>query len=133
MKALFKLNLDYGRMGRVEGLFLEEKEHMDFLVEKELVVNFGEVIGKYSDVCARMSPGVVTMITTDEKVLQIIEENRLEIGYNPLKYPLCQYPKEGEVDICFDDWTAEDYIKWELTLAEPGWYKKEDYYGWKND
>lgn len=126
MKALFKMNFDYGRMGSLEGLFITEKEYIDFLVEKELEVNFGEVLGKYSDVCGRVAPEEVTMVTTDENVLQVIERYGLENGYNPLEYPLYPYPKDGEVDICFDDWTAEDYIKWELTQVKPSWYKKEE-------
>lgn len=126
MKALFKMNFDYGRMGSLEGLFIAEKEYIDFLVEKELEVSFGEVLGKYSDVCGRVAPEEVTMVTTDENVLQVIEQYKLENGYNPLGYPLYPYPKDGEVDICFDDWTAEDYIKWELTDVKPSWYKEED-------
>lgn len=126
MKALFKMNFDYGRMGSLEGLFIAEKEYIDFLVEKELEVYFGEVLGKHSEVCGRVALEEVTMVTTDEKVLQVIEQYGLENGYNPLKYPLYPYPKDGEVDICFDDWTAEDYIKWELTQVKPSWYKKED-------
>lgn len=126
MKALFKMNFDYGRSGSLEGLFIAKKEHIDYLVEHELEVHFGEVLGKHSEVIGRVAPEEITMVTTDENVLQVIEQHKLENGYNPLEYPLYPYPKDGEVDICFDDWTAEDYIKWELTGVKPSWYKKED-------
>lgn len=126
MKALFKMNFDYGRSGSLEGLFVAEKKYIDYLVEQELEVHFCEVLGKHSDVCGRVAPEEITLVTMDVNVLEVIEEYELENGYNPLNYPLYSYPKDGEVDICFDDWTAEDYIKWELTQVKPGWYKKED-------
>lgn len=126
MKALFKMNFDYGRSGSLEGLFIAEKKYIDYLVEQELQVNFGEVLGKHSEVCGRVSPEEITLVTTDKNVLGIIKEFDLENGYNPLDYPLYPYPKDREVDICFDDWTAEEYIKWELTQVKPDWYKEED-------
>lgn len=126
MKALFKMNFDYGRSGSLQGLFIAEKEYIDFLVEKELEVYFGEVLGKHSEVYGRVASEEITMITTDESVIHIIEVHKLENGYNPLDYSLYSYPKEEEVDICFDDWTAEDYIKWEITGIMPNWYKRED-------
>ena len=126
MKALFKMNFDYGRSGSLQGLFIAEKEYIDFLVEKELEVYFGEVLGKHSEVYGRVASEEITMITTDESVIHIIEVHKLENGYNPLDYSLYSYPKEEEVDICFDDWTAEDYIKWEITGVMPNWYKRED-------
>ena len=126
MKALFKMNFDYGRSGSLEGLFIAEKEQIDYLVEHKLEVCFGEVLGKHSYVCGSVAPEEVTMVTTDENVLQVIEQYELENGYNPLEYPLYPYPKDGEVDVCFDDWTAEDYIRWELTGVKPSWYKEEE-------
>lgn len=126
MKALFKMNFDYGRSCSLEGLFIAEKKYIDFLVEKELNVHFGEVLGKHSDVCGRVAPEEITMVTMDVNVLEVIEQYGLENGYNPLEYPLYSYPKDGEVDVSFDDWTSEDYIKWELTGVKPSWYKKED-------
>lgn len=126
MKALFKMNFDYGRSGSLEGLFVAEKKYIDYLVEQELEVHFGEVLGKHSDVCGRVAPEEITLVTRDVNVLEVIEEYELGNGYNPLDYPLYSYPKDGEVDICFDDWTAEDYIKWELTQVKPDWYKEED-------
>lgn len=95
MRALFKMNFDYGRSGSLEGLFIAEKEYVDFLVEKELEVHFGEVLGKHSDVCGRVAPEEITMVTMDVNVLDVIEQYRLENGYNPLEYPLCPYPKDG--------------------------------------
>lgn len=125
MKALFKMNFDYGRSGSLEGLFIAEKKYIDYLVEQELEVHFGEVLGKHSDVCGRVAPEEVILVTIDVNVLQVIKQFGLENGYNPLNFPLYSYPKDGEVDICFDDWTAEDYIKWELTQVKPNWYKEE--------
>lgn len=126
MKALYKMNFDYGRMGSLEGLFIAEKKYIDYLIEQELEVNFGEVLGKHSEVCARIAPEEITMVTTDKNVLQVINQYGLENGYNPLEYPLYTYPKDGEVNICFDDWTAEDYIKWEQKGIKPDWYKEQE-------
>lgn len=125
MKALFKMNFDYGRSGSLEGLFVAEKKYIDYLVEQELEVHFGEVLGKHSDVRGPVAPEEVILVTIDVNVLQVIKQFGLENGYNPLNFPLYSYPKDGEVDICFDDWTAEDYIKWKLTPVKPNWYKEE--------
>lgn len=126
MKALYKMNFDYGRSGSLEGLFIAEKKYINYLVEQELEVDFGEALGKHSKVCGRVASEEITMVSIDVNVLEVIEKYGLENGYNPLEYPLYHYPKDGEVDICFDDWIAEDYIKWELTQVKPSWYKKED-------
>lgn len=49
-KAIFKMNLDAGRQGSLEGIFSAEKEHVKILVEQEIEVYFGEVLGKHSEI-----------------------------------------------------------------------------------
>lgn len=52
MKAIYKLNADYGRNGNLTGVFIAEKEHVAVLLENKIEVYFGEVLGKHSEISA---------------------------------------------------------------------------------
>lgn len=86
MKAVYKLHFDCGRMGELTGLFIAEKESVDKLIESGEEIYFGEVLGKHSEVCGPIEENDVTLISTEENVIKIIEEHGLENGFNPFDY-----------------------------------------------
>ena len=86
MKALYKLNFDCGRNGSLEGIFTAEKEDVEVLVEKEIPIYFGEVLGKHSEVYGTVERDEIEFITDAEEVINIFEKYKLSSGYNPFDY-----------------------------------------------
>lgn len=86
MKAVYKLNFDCGRSGSLRGVFIEEKELVDALIESRIEVYFGEVLGKHSEVCGPIEENEITLVSDSSEVISIIEWHDLENGYNPFKY-----------------------------------------------
>lgn len=86
MKAVYKLHYDCGRMGELTGLFIAEKEDVEKLIESGEEVYFGEVLGKHSEICGPIEECDLTLISTEENVIKLIEEHGLENGFNPFDY-----------------------------------------------
>lgn len=87
MKTIYKLHFDCGRMGSLDGIFIEEKEKVEELIESGREVWFGEVLGKHSEIFGPIeSPEDITFITDDQKVIDIFEQYDLCTGYNPFDY-----------------------------------------------
>ncbi len=98
-KAVFKFNFDCGRQGELEGVFISTQEKVDILMEKEIEVYFGEVLGKHSEIYGTIDKGEIEFISDNEEVVNIIEEYGLTSGYNPFNYTSIHYEIEGEEDI----------------------------------
>lgn len=88
MKAVFKLHFDCGRSGELTGLFIAEKEQVEWLKQSKLEVYFGEVLGKHSEVFGPLDESDITLVSEDESVVKVIEDNDLENGFNPFHYSL---------------------------------------------
>lgn len=114
MKALFKMTCDCGSDGELESLFIAEKEYVDYLVKNKVVICFGEVLGKHSEVCAYLDESEVKLITDEQEVLDMVDKYGLEIGYDPLYQMLSQETEGLEEDIDWDDCTVKDYIDYKL-------------------
>jgi len=74
MKAIYKLNADFGRQGILSGVFVADTEEVEKLLGTEIY--FGEVLGKHS----------VVLVTKDKEVVALFEEYDLESGINPFHY-----------------------------------------------
>lgn len=105
-KALFKYSADCGRMGRLDGLFISTKEKVDFLVQSDIEVYFGEVLGKHSEVFGEVEADEVEFVTDDPKVISVIEEFDLQNGFNPMNY--------GTIHFDYDDEIGEDLTTGEI-------------------
>lgn len=106
-KALYKFQLDCGRMGELEGLFISTQEKVDKLVESRIEVYFGEVLGKHSEVYGSIDKDEIIFVSDNEEVIKVIEDNKLTMGYNPFDYTSVHFDLEGE-DL--DDLTIDDII-----------------------
>lgn len=86
MKGIYRLNIDCGRMGEVEGIFIADSEDVATLPGK--YVYFGEILGKHSEICGNMEESEVTLLTDNEEAVAVVETYGLSTGYNPFDY-LC--------------------------------------------
>lgn len=86
MKGLYRLDIDFGRSGDLSGVFIADTEDVEILLTDNIIVYFGEVLGKHSEVTCEMKEEHIDLITTDENVIKIIEEYGLENGINPFDY-----------------------------------------------
>lgn len=86
MKTLYKLNFDCGRDGNLYGLFIEDSEKVQELIQSGKEVYFGEVLGKHSNVYGSVGASDVTRITDDPVVIKMVEDYKLCVGYNPFNY-----------------------------------------------
>jgi len=132
MKALFKMNFDCGRNGNLEGVFIADTEDVKYLVENNISVYFGEVLGKHSDVSGCVDESEISLITSDGNILDIVMEHGLESGYNPFDYNLCTsetncVPENG---IEWSDCTIQDFIDFKLNGTIPEYYK-DSYLEWE--
>lgn len=84
MKTLYRFELDCGRMGILESVFVAD----DSIVTASLgrTVYFGEVLGKHSEVMCTLKEEHFTMLSQDSNVCGVIEEHIGSTGYNPLSY-----------------------------------------------
>lgn len=112
MKALFKMEADFGRQGELEGVFVADTDDVQYLIDYKTSIYFGEVLGKHSEIYGYLSESEIKEITRDEKIIDIIEKYELESGYNPFNYKVCveyTYPLPKEIED-WENYTVYDYI-----------------------
>lgn len=85
-KGVFKFNFDCGREGNLEGVFISTKEEVRALIDSHVEVYFGEVLGKHSEIYGKVEESEIILVSDDEKVVELVEEYKLENGYNPFNY-----------------------------------------------
>ena len=112
MKAIYKMKLDCGRSGTLGGMFVEDIDMVDALIESEIEVYFGEVLGKHSEVYGSVSRNEMELVTTSTEAIKVVEDLKLENGYNPFNYTVLPHnlPKEIE-GFKQDDWYVRDAVK----------------------
>lgn len=86
MKKLYKFYWDCGRQGEVEGLFIADEKEIQEAIGQE--VNFGEILGKHSEVYGTIEQGEIEEIKVSETTIKEMEEiiGPTISGYNPLNY-----------------------------------------------
>lgn len=84
MRKLYSFELDWGRMGSLDGLFIAEEQDVKDIIGKS--VYFGEALGKHSEVEDEMTEDMFEAIDLPEEVLSILEDKvgTTLSGYNPL-------------------------------------------------
>jgi len=109
MKCIFKLYINCGRMGELEGLFISTKEKVNKLIESEIQVYFGEVLGKHSEVFGAIEDSDIKMLTDSEEAVKLVEECKLQSGHNPFHYTATGVGEKYEGAIV--DEIIEDMLK----------------------
>lgn len=110
-KAVYKFNVYNYRSGSLEGIFIAKKDNVKFLIEEDIIVYFGEVLGKHSEVYFSIKEEHIKLITDNIEVVNIIEKYNLENGHNPFDYTALNYNRDGFEKNYFDDYTIEEIIE----------------------
>jgi exosome complex RNA-binding protein Rrp4 len=83
--SIYKLIVDCGRMGDLNGVFEATPNQIQELMGKK--VNFGEVLGKHSDVSVVIDENCVVHLTDDEEFIKKAKTYGLiPTGHNPFDY-----------------------------------------------
>lgn len=83
---LWKFYWDCKRQGEVTGLFVATEEEVKNLIGKE--VNFGEILGKHSEVYGTIEEGEITKVDLDSETVEKVQKvlGYTWSGYNPENY-----------------------------------------------
>lgn len=84
MRGLYKYSEEFGRMGRVEGLFFADSEEVKAAEGKDIYM--GEILGKHSEVVATINQATLTLITNNPEEVKYLERFAIDTGENPLLY-----------------------------------------------
>ena len=84
MKKLYRFHADFGRMGDLTGIFVEDEEKIAKLTGTR--VHFGEVLGKHSDIALVIKADHFEALTDDQTFIEKFEGLRCQSGTNPLRY-----------------------------------------------
>lgn len=84
MKKLYKFYWDCGRNGNIEGYFVSTPNQISNAIGKQ--VYLGEVLGKHSEIYGNLEESDIQMITENQELVKLFEENIGYAGYNPLHY-----------------------------------------------
>lgn len=79
MLKLYKFHKNYYRHGELEGLFIEESDLVDKLIELEVDVTYYDILGKHSEVTIKFDKDTFAVLLDDPKVVDILVEH---IGYS---------------------------------------------------
>lgn len=83
MKKLYKFKWDCGRMGVVDSLFIAAEEDVEKAIGAQ--VDFGEILGKHSNVYGTLNQTDLTVVSDDQEFIEKLEALRiLPTGHCPL-------------------------------------------------
>lgn len=118
MKGIYKFEWDFS-YGILSGIFTADSEDISLLENNNIVLKFGEVLGKHSyldDV--RLNPGDFIKVTDNQDLVKAFEDNNMYCGYNPLNILISNYFMNVPEKVlsmlpnkCLVDMTAGEYIK----------------------
>lgn len=90
MKTLYRFNVEFGRHGELDGLFVAENSDVRKLIGQEIY--FGEILGKHSEIFCSIEKSHLTEKSQDqkfiEKLCEVFEvgESGTVVGCNPFDY-----------------------------------------------
>lgn len=86
MKIIVEYYEDCGRMGDLSGVFITTQAELDAAIGGDY--NFGEALGKHSEVYGELNAGMVTVKSSDQEFIAKFEEvmgTGTISGYNPVE------------------------------------------------
>lgn len=101
-KYLWRFHWDCGRQGEVEGLFVATEEEIKNAIGEE--VNFGEILGKHSEIYGPIEEGEITKVDLDSETVNKVTEilGYTWSGYDPLRFI------KHECSVCGDIYNGDD-------------------------
>ena len=98
-EAVYKMSIAFGRMGDIDGVFVAKKSHVKILIDSEMEVYFGEVLGKHSEIFGKIEKKAIKMVSDSEDVVNVIKKHELESGYNPFEYSVVNQERDDFIDL----------------------------------
>ncbi len=86
MKAIYKMEVDCGRMGSLSGIFIADTEEVKALIETKVEIYFGEVLGKHSEIFGTINEDEIVLVTDDITIVDIFEKYGMATGHNPFEH-----------------------------------------------
>uniref|UniRef100_A0AAU8HZ69 YopX protein domain-containing protein n=1 Tax=Rhizobium phage IG49 TaxID=3129228 RepID=A0AAU8HZ69_9CAUD len=83
-RGIYRFSWDCGRNGDIDGIFSAEENEVKEAIGKN--VNFGEALGKHSEVYGVIEEGEIVLVTDDVDAVRIFDTYGFGNGYNPLHY-----------------------------------------------
>ena len=77
------MELDYGRCGSIDGVFVVEREDFLLALKQNPNVYFGEVLGKHSEVCPDFKEIDFEILSEEQDKIEWFEATIGSSGYNP--------------------------------------------------
>jgi len=97
-KAIYKLNVECGRSGELEGVFVATKEQVEKLISSKIEVYFGEVLGKHSEIYGAIEQHEVIFLTDSEEAVRVVEDYGLSNGFKPFDYTSVNFKADFDTD-----------------------------------
>lgn len=72
--------------GELSGIFVSTEEDIKSLYGK--TIEFGEIMGKHSEVEETLDEDYFEVVTDDPKAVEIFEKYNMATGTNPFDYPI---------------------------------------------
>lgn len=94
MEAIYRMNIDCGRAGELEGTFTATNDQVCKLTDGTVGVYFGEVLGKHSEVCGKIEPNEVELLSNNPEVVEVFNKYNFGSGYNPFEYTVADFDYE---------------------------------------
>ncbi len=110
MKVICRI-VYYNRYCNISGIFIEEKDIVDYVLEREFEIYGGELAGKHSSIDVLVNKDTLKIISDNQEAVRMIEELGLENGFNPFDYSHTDY-NDNEYD------TFREYITKQLQEFE---------------
>ena len=110
-KGVYRLNLDCGRMGELNGVFIATDKQVNKLVSSQIKVYFGEVLGKHSEIYGSIDAKEISLISDKPEVVKVVREHKLVSGYNPFHYTAVEVDEKYQdmtLTTIIDEMLAED-------------------------
>lgn len=122
MNKLYRFEVDYGRSGKLSGLFVSTDEDLNLL--NDTTIYFGEVLGKHSEVWIDnfQWQEYCTVVSDDQSKINWLIEilGYVVSGINPEYY--YEYYESDEYKEGFES-TPEDDCPYELDGERARWFK----------
>ena len=94
-KGIYKFSLDCGRSGDLQGVFIATDQHVKKLINSKIVVYFGEVLGKHSEVFSAIEKKHIKLLTNEVNAVEVVEKFDLSNGFNPFEYGFINFEIKG--------------------------------------
>lgn len=101
MTGLYRMEIDFGRMGELESIFISDDSSIKKLIGRKCY--FGECLGKHSEITVTIKEEYLTLLTQDETVVDIVRKYGLSTGLDPFDYIRCvcgEYLYDVEEELC---------------------------------